>query len=117
MYASELLSIVPQLDVGGWRPKPKKLKIDSEMMLKPTYSVAITVMGPIALGKICRKIKRRSLAPKVRAASKNSRSFNARNSPRTIRAAFAQEKTAMRITIDLTEPSEKMAPTVNSQMR
>ena len=49
-------------------------------------SVALTMMTPTALGRMCRKMIRRSLAPATRAASTNSRSRSVRNSPRTSRA-------------------------------
>ena len=55
-------------------------------------SVALTTMTPTALGRMCRKMIRRSRAPDTRAASTNSRSRSVRNSPRTRRAIVVQAK-------------------------
>jgi hypothetical protein len=45
------LARVPQLQAGGERPSPMKLKVDSERMAEGTVKVRATMTGPMALGR------------------------------------------------------------------
>ena len=84
------MSMFPQVGVGGWTPNPRKLRDDSRMMAFPTASVAPTTMGPMALGRICRVMSLRLLAPRLRAASMKVTCLMARTSPRTTLAVAIQ---------------------------
>src|SRR4051794_27278610 len=61
LYAS--CSIVPQLDVGGCTPKPRKLSPASASSAYPKLSAICTTSGVTALGNTCRVNMRRSLTP------------------------------------------------------
>ena len=69
MVAWASISMLPQVGIGGWTPRPKKLSDDSRMIALPTASVAPTTIGPITLGRMCRPIMRTLPAPIARAAS------------------------------------------------
>ena len=56
------------------------------MMLSATVSVALTMIGPTALGSMCLTMMRRLVAPSARDASTKSRSRSDRKSARTRRA-------------------------------
>src|SRR5206468_11283640 len=59
----------PQLAFDGGTPNPKKLNVDSIKMAEATPKVAATKTGAIVLGRIWRKIVRKSLAPSALAAT------------------------------------------------
>src|SRR5947207_3050257 len=59
----------PQLGLDGGTPNPKKLSVDSIRMADATPNVAATNTGAILLGRIWRKIVRKSLAPSAWAAT------------------------------------------------
>src|SRR5687767_6152701 len=83
--------MLPQLGVGGWMPKPRKLSPDSMRMAQATPIVALTMTGPAELGAIWWVTMRASDAPYERAAVTNSSSFNERNVARTSRATLIQD--------------------------
>ncbi len=89
----------PHVGIGGRTPKPRNDRAASMMMAMPTISVVCTMIGLMALGRMWRKMMRRSRAPAARAASTNSFSRSDRNSARTIRASVPHSrrpnKTAM----------------------
>src|SRR5206468_3121253 len=60
--------IDPQLAVDGGTPKPRKLRVDSIRIAEATPNVAATRTGAIEFGSTCRKMVRKSLAPRARAA-------------------------------------------------
>src|SRR5512137_883812 len=86
------LSILPQVGVGGWTPNPKKLSVDSVRIADPTRSVAETMMGLAAFGKMCRHMIRKLRVPLIRAASTNSFALSDKNCPRTNRAVLVHAK-------------------------
>ena len=47
------LASVPQLQAGGERPSPIKLKVDSDNIAIGTVKVTATMTGPSELGSIC----------------------------------------------------------------
>ena len=75
---------------GGRMPKPRKLSAASVRMPAPSSSVMLTTITPTVFGRMCLKMIRADDAPATRAASTNSRSRRARNSPRTSRASPVQ---------------------------
>ena len=79
-------TIAPHVGVGGRTPKPRNDSAASMMIAAPMMSVVWTMIGLIALGRMCRNTMRRSLAPAALAASTNSFSRSERNSARTILA-------------------------------
>ena len=85
------LSMLPQVGVGGWTPKPRNDSNDSVRMACVTKSVTVTMIGPRQFGSMWRKMMRAVDAPLARAASTNSFSFNERNKPRTMRATPIQK--------------------------
>ena len=91
--------MLPQLEVGGCTPKPKKLSTDSRMMLLPTSSVALTTIGATELGSRWRRMIRRAETPRAVAACVNSCSLRLRNWPRTRRAMKVQATATMISTI------------------
>src|SRR5271156_545738 len=74
---------VPQLQAGGERPSPIKLKVDSDKIADGTVKVKATMIGPIALGKICLRIIASAPRPLERAASTNSSCLSCKNIART----------------------------------
>src|SRR5436309_8352131 len=96
----------PQGTVGGWIPKPRNDRVDSVMMARPTTSVALTTMGPMALGSMWRNMMRQLEAPVARAASTNSFSLSDMNTPRTTRAMGIQNSTESTSTIAGLDPPE-----------
>ena len=77
--------MLPQVGDLGSTPNPRKLTNASAMMLPATSSEATTMIGLKALGRMWRKMIRRSRTPTAIAASTNSRSRIDRNSERTRR--------------------------------
>src|SRR5262249_50842561 len=59
---------LPSETAGGWIPRPRNESADSIRIAFATVSVALTTIGPIAFGTMCRKMMRRSRAPIARAA-------------------------------------------------
>jgi hypothetical protein len=90
---------------GAWTPKPRKLRADSSRIADDIASVAATMMTPMVLGRMCRKMIRPLDAPTERAASTNSFSRSDRNSPRTMRARPVQ------VTKPMKSPSPHTPPT------
>ena len=82
-------------------PSPRKASDDSVRMAVAIISEAVTMMGEIALGKICVKMMRDGRCPITTAAWTNSRCLRVRNSPRTRRATGGQDTTAMAPTIEV----------------
>src|SRR5262249_1244700 len=76
----------PSDDAGGGTPSPRKLKNASPRMMEGIVSVAYTMIGPIVLGRRCRKMMPVSETPAQRAASTNCSCFRLRTWPRTMRA-------------------------------
>ncbi len=66
---SDSESILPHAGVGGCTPIPRKLSAASTIIAVPTFIVAKTIIGAIALGKICFVIILVLLAPSALAAS------------------------------------------------
>src|SRR6185436_12336098 len=89
-YFADLSSILPQLAVGSCTPSPRKLIYDSERIAFATLNVDETMIGAIVFGKICKKMISELDVPVARAARMNSRSFQDRNSARTMRARYIQ---------------------------
>ena len=65
----------PQLGVGGGTPMPRNESADSVRIAAATPRVAEISTGDKALGRIWRKMIRRSEAPSARAARTKSRSL------------------------------------------
>jgi hypothetical protein len=57
------VSILPQLAVGGWIPRPRKLNTLSNRMIFPTVNVVATIIGEVTFGNICLDIMRDGLKP------------------------------------------------------
>ncbi len=85
-------------------PKPRKLNADSVRIALPTRSVAATMIGLAAFGKMCRQMMRPFCAPDMRAASTNSFAFNDKNCPRTKRAAPIHDSAPMMTMIGIGPP-------------
>src|SRR6184192_1382395 len=66
-------AMAPQEGVGGWTPRPRKLKKASNRMACGIPKVAWTMMGPSALGRMWRERILLGRVPLARAASTNSR--------------------------------------------
>lgn len=79
-------TISPQAGVGRGMPAPKKLRLDSSRMTKPTCKVASTTMLFTTLGKIWRIMIRKWDAPATSDRAIKSCVLTARTSPRTCRA-------------------------------
>ncbi len=93
----------PQLVSGGRRPKPSQLKATSARIMPGIINVAMTMMWLMAPGIRCRNIIRRSLAPKLWAASTYSRSRKESTNPLTCRASPPQRtKARMRVSMKYT---------------
>ena len=82
--------------MGGWTPKPRNESAASARMAAATTSVALTMIGPMVFGMMCRRMMRVSPEPDALAASTYSFSRSDRKTPRTIRAMPVQ-KTSARI--------------------
>ena len=83
-------SMLPQDGIGGWMPRPRKDRIDSNRMMPPTDSVVATMIGETTLGRMWTNITRLFDAPSAWAARTNSRAFIDRVEPRTSRATPVQ---------------------------
>ena len=88
----------PQLMTLG-SPRPRKASADSMSIAVATISEPVTRMGESTLGRISRKMMRRSSMPSVTQACTNSRLRMASTSPRTSRAMGGQVTTAMAMTM------------------
>ena len=77
-----------------WRlePKPRNDSAASVRIAVAIISVALTMIGPMAFGRMCRKMIRRSPEPAAFAASTYSFSRSDRKMPRTIRAMLRPEQ-------------------------
>ncbi len=81
---------IPQLAIGAETPKPMKLRKDSVKIASGIEMVAVTIIGPMALGSRCCKRIFLFEAPMVLAARMNSCSLRLKIWPRTIRAMGSQ---------------------------
>ena len=77
-------------------------------MAAATLSVVITMIGPRALGRMCRTMMRAFEAPLARAASTNSFSLSDNTVPRMIRAAGIQKKSDRMRMISKTLPESRL---------
>ena len=66
-----LVNIFPQLAMGGWMPRPRKLRTDSIKMIFPIERVVATVIGEIEFGRMWRTIMCGADAPSATAARTN----------------------------------------------
>ena len=105
----------PQLMRLG-SPSPRKERPDSSSTAVATISEPVTITGPAALGKICRKMMARSAIPSASQARTNSRWRRAMNSPRTSRATAGHETMAMAATM-LRRLGWKMATSTTAKMK
>ena len=87
--------ITPQLGVGGWAPRPRKLRADSISSALDAMTAEKTITLPAAFGHMCLNAIRIPLAPTARAASTNSIDLRLRTSPRTSRANMPNLASAM----------------------
>ena len=94
----------PQVGKSGGKPRPRKLSALSVMIAVAMPRVAETIIGDITFGRICRRIILPGRVPIERAAKTNSCSFNAKTSPRTIRAVGIHEVIPMAVTIRIKIP-------------
>ena len=78
-----------------WSPRPKKDRAASNKIAEPMASVAETMSGGKALGKITRQMMRAWPAPMARSARTNSRFRYFMNSARVRRAVPVQLTTPM----------------------
>jgi hypothetical protein len=92
IFVAALVSRLPQLGVGGWMPRPRKLNVVSARMAAPASSVAETMSGASELGKRWRSMTRQREAPRHCAASTNSCSRNDSTALRARRAALVHSK-------------------------
>jgi hypothetical protein len=77
--------MLPQLGVGAWTPRPRKLNADSVRIAWATPNVAATTIEGTAWGRTCRARMRGCVAPSARAAPTNSRAVVPKISLRTAR--------------------------------
>src|SRR5260221_660195 len=56
--------MAPQLAIGGWMPRPRKLSTDSSRMMLPMESVVATISGEATLGRMWTRTMRGALAPR-----------------------------------------------------
>src|SRR3569833_2929179 len=91
--------MLPQEGKGGCAPNPRKLRPASSNMDEAKLEEASTSIGPMILGKMCRRMMRALLKPIDRAASTNSVFFRLKSWPRTRRATSTHmdKPTAMNI--------------------
>src|SRR6266511_3118637 len=92
-FCPSLMS-VPSAGVGGLIPKPRNERAASIRIAPATVSVMLTMIGPIAFGRMCLNMMRRSPAPAALAASTYSFSRSERKTPRTTRAIPVQKSSA-----------------------
>ena len=59
--------MAPHSGVGGWAPRPRKLKAAASKMAEAKLNVVCTISGPKQLGKMAIKMIRQSFAPIARA--------------------------------------------------
>src|SRR6185503_17592261 len=78
-------SMLPQETVSTPTPKPRKLRITSDLMNSTTWSESCTSTTWLTFGRMCANIRRRSEAPTASAASTYSRTRCLRYSARTKR--------------------------------
>jgi hypothetical protein len=64
--ASETMS--PHSGVGGWAPRPRKLKVENSITEKAKRIVISTTMGATAFGSISRRITKVAPSPLAIAA-------------------------------------------------
>ena len=62
-------SMRPQVASGGWKPRPRKDRVDSARMATATFRVADTTTGPSAFGTRCMNTMRLCPAPSTRAVN------------------------------------------------
>ena len=90
-----LVSMLPQLGIGGWMPRPKKLSTLSNLITSPTASAVATRIGEIVLGRTWNSITRQGGAPMATAARTKSRDLSDSVAARTSRATVVQLNSAV----------------------
>ena len=75
----------PQVGISGGTPRPRKLRLASEMIAVAMAKVPITMADCIRLGRMCLTMMRVSRAPSDRAASTKSRERKESVCPRATR--------------------------------
>ena len=98
-------TISPQAGVGLGIPAPRKLRVDSRIITKPTWSVASTTRLLNTLGKMCFSIIRGFDAPDTLARETKSCTRTDKVSPLDWRAYCAHKKIINTAMIDM-----KLAP-------
>ena len=68
MYWRPSDSIRPQVTVGGWTPRPRKLSAASASMVVATTMLASTMIEPVTLGRMCLNMIFRPDCPSALAA-------------------------------------------------
>src|SRR5688572_22533277 len=86
MKATFALRSHPQLGVGGWVPRPRKLSVASTMIEVAMPRVVVTMMGARQLGRMWRARIIGSRTPRARQDSMYSFSLIESTLPRTSRA-------------------------------
>src|SRR2546423_2577859 len=109
-------AIAPHDGVGGWTPRPRKLRNASNRIACGMPNVAWTMIGPRAFGRMCRERILLGRVPLDRAASTNSRSRSDIACPRTSRAMSIQRVTAMAKMI-LSSPRPKSSTRISATSR
>src|SRR2546428_7423421 len=96
-WVKEMLALrsQPQLGVGGWVPRPRKLRVASTMIDVAMPSVVVTMMGARQFGRTWRKRIQGSRTPRARQASTYSFSLMDSTLPRTRRAEVGVRTVAM----------------------
>ena len=93
-------------------PSPRNDSPASNSTAVPTASVADTISGASALGRITRQMMRASPAPMTRSASTYSRRLSRRNSPRASRAVPVQLTTPMAMAIVASDGENSVTSTM-----
>jgi hypothetical protein len=85
MNSRPWLSMAPHSGVGGWAPRPRKLRVAATRRAFPRPRVVSTMTGARTLGTTWRPMILRSAPPDARLASMNVRVFTSSTAPFTIR--------------------------------
>jgi len=111
-----LVSMLPQVAVGGLTPSPRKLRPDSTRIRLPMLIARVTATIENRLGIMCTNMIRRSEAPIERAQTMNSRVRSEIVSPRTRRITPVQPISASTSTSASAE-GENTAAMISSRNR
>ena len=90
-------SRTPQLIAGGRRPRPRKLRAVSLMIMAGRASVVAAMMWLMNDGTMCTKMVRIWVHPTSRAETTKSSSRSVRKRPRTTRASSVHARSEMMI--------------------